>query len=165
MKNYFILFIAVVTLSACKSTKLPVYVPDQPNAEQAELTVNARLIGLFLHGKVTQLEMFDGCYNDNYEKEHALGHIITEHPAGNNTKLAIPAGKELFFQFGTTEPSWNCHVQFSFIPQKESTYSFNYKMVFGGCEVSVLDENSQPVNDVKLYSSETGYSKSWRKCP
>ncbi|PMG79791.1 hypothetical protein BCU84_04815 [Shewanella sp. 10N.286.51.B7] len=152
----------IFALQGCKSTKIPEYEPST-NTNSAELKVSAGLSGLFLHGKVTQLEIFDGCYKKNYNSENVIGHVITEHKDKTPDILLIPAGNKLYFQFGTTEPSWNCHTHFSFTPLLDEKYEIHYGMAFAGCEVKVSNRGNI-VRDVEFLTAEPGYSKEWRKC-
>lgn len=162
MKYYFI-FMFILMIVSCKSTNTPAYQEVQSN-KSAKLTITAELKGIFLHGRVTQTEIFDGCYNESYDKENVLGHVISDHSDGASNTITIPANKELFFQFGTTEPSWNCHVQFSFIPQIGEHYKLNYQMVFAGCESSLKNRLGDDVSSIKYYESGSGISKIWRRC-
>ncbi len=162
MNKIFIL-VAMLLLVGCKSTNLPVYAEATSN-DSAQLIVSANLKGIFLHGKVTQLEIFDGCYTNNYDTENVLGHVISDHSDSASNTIDIPTKNELLFQFGTTEPSWNCHVQFSFLPEAGKTYYLNYEMVFAGCEISLKDSELIPVADIKFYEGGSGTNKVWRRC-
>ena len=158
-----VILVFMLFLISCKSTNLPVYNEVASN-DSAQLIVSANLKGIFLHGKVTQMEIFDGCYADDYDTENVLGHIISDHSDGATNTITIPTNKELLFQFGTTEPSWNCHVQFSFSPEVGESYYLNYEMVFAGCEISLKDSALTPVTNIKFYESGSGSSKVWRRC-
>ena len=162
LKKLFILVLAILLVS-CKSTNLPEYNGPATN-ESAELAISANLKGIFLHGKVTQLEIFDGCYEEDYDTENVLGHVISEHSDIATNTINIPSNKELYFQFGTTEPSWNCHVQFSFTPESGKKYYLNYEMVFAGCESSLKESNGESVANIKYFNSGSGTSKVWRRC-
>ncbi len=160
--KYLCLVLLMMLLVSCKSTNLPVY-NEVTNSDNAQLTISANLKGLFLHGRVTQLEIFDGCYKDDYDKENVLGHVISDHSDGRTNTISLPS-KELFFQFGTTEPGWFCHVQFSFTPENGEAYTLNYEMVFGGCEASLKDSTGEQVTNVRYFKTGAGISRGWRKC-
>jgi hypothetical protein len=155
--------LSLLLLQGCQSTKIVKFDPVTNGDKRAELEVSANLVGLFLHGKVTQLEIFNGCYNKNYNTENVLGHIISKHEDNATNKITIPTGKELFFQFGTTEPNWNCHTHFSFTPKQGEQYKIHYEMVFAGCEVTITNRGNR-YDDVKFLPATSGYSKKWRKC-
>ena len=161
--KYLYVAFSVLLLASCKSTNLPIYTEVESN-NKAQLTISANLKGLFLHGRVTQMEIFEGCYNDDYDKENVLGHVISDHSGDATNTVSLPANKELFFQFGTTEPSWNCHVQFSFTPENGKAYFLNYDMVFGGCETSLKESVGEQVVNVRYFDTGSGTSKVWRRC-
>ena len=158
-----VLLLSIVILQGCQSTKIAKFEPSTNQTNKAELEVSANLIGLFLHGKVTQLEMFNGCYDKDYDTENVIGHVVSEHKDNASNNILIPSGNKLLFQFGTTEPSWNCHTHFSFTPLQGEKYKIHYEMVFAGCEVSITNNGSK-VKDVEYISARSGYSKKWREC-
>jgi len=155
--------LTVIALQGCQSTNIQKFEPltNEPNA--AKLDISANLVGLFMHGKVTQLELFNGCYDKNYDTENVIGHIVSEHKDEKSNIVNIPTGEKLYFQYGTTEPNWNCHSQFSFTPLKGESYKIQYEMVFAGCEITVI-HNGSKLKDVEFFDSTSGYNKKWRKC-
>lgn len=164
MKKYFLIIICTISVVGCKSTKIPQYKELITNEQFATLEIVANLKGIFLHGKTTQLEIFDGCYKESYQDENVLGHVISEHSDRASNIIKIPSGKRIYLQLGTTEHAWNCHVQLSFLPIRQAHYKLQYDMILNGCEVKLTTLNAMVVDDLLFYESLPGRTDDWRKC-
>jgi hypothetical protein len=164
--------IVIAFLSGCGSMQSEMIDYVEPlKGPTAEIKANGVLKGIGLNK--THLEIFTGCFEGrDYSKGNVLGEVYFEEKEFNSKTIKIPAGEVLYFKYGTDNYSWNCHAQFSFVPQEGKTYLFDYSMKFAGCNISVMDKTateSLPVRvqwykqtELELFTGTTALD--WRKC-
>lgn len=135
----------------------------------AEIQAHGVLKGIGLNR--THLEVFNGCFDGrDYAKGNVLGKVYFKENEFNSKTVKVPAGKKLYFKYGTDNYNWDCHAQFSFVPEKGYTYLFDYSMKFAGCNIAIVDKtNNTPVRvqwykKTELESFAGGTALDWRKC-
>ena len=168
--NKYLFLSTIFFLVGCgpMQTKMVKYV-EVTNGPLADIKARGALQGSGL--TKTHLEIFSGCFEGrDYSKENVLGKVYFKREEFGKKTISIPAGKRLYFKYGTNNPTWLCHSQFSFVPQEGSAYLFDYKMVYAGCKVNVTNLTTNEPIDMRVYEKTTeesvfvGTALAWRKC-